>query len=77
MTFPPATLAPYEIETQLPDDFFCDQLALVPGLVCSALRKVRSRQTSPPKTVEEYLAVLTRQGLVATLAELEPFAELL
>lgn len=75
--FPAAALAPYGIETQHPDDFFCNQLSLAPGLVCSALRKVRARLKNPPKTVEEYLAVLTRQGLVATVAELEQFAGLL
>lgn len=75
--FPPATLASYGIETQHPDDFLCNQLSLAPGLVCSALRKVRARLKNPPKTVAEYLAILTGQGLVATVAELEQFAGLL
>lgn len=75
--FPPEVLAPFGIETQHPDDFFCNQLSLAPGLVCSALRKVRARLINPPKTAEEYLAVLTQQGLVATVAELEQFSDLI
>jgi len=46
-------------------------------LVCSALRKVRARLKNPPKSVDEYLAILTQQGLVATVADLEQFADLL
>ncbi|MBC6404367.1 MAG: PIN domain-containing protein [Rhodospirillales bacterium] len=63
--FPAAALAPFGIEAQHPDDFFCNQLSLAPGLVCSALGKVRARLQNPPKTADEYLATLTRQGLVA------------
>jgi hypothetical protein len=52
--FPPGALAPLGIETQHPDDFFRNQLSLAPGLVCSALRKVRARLENPPKSVDEY-----------------------
>mgnify|MGYP000152492899 FL=1 len=75
--FPPEVLALFGIETQHPDDFFSNQLSLAPGLVCSALRKVRARLKNPPKTAEEYLAILTQQGLVATVAELEQFSDLI
>ena len=75
--FPLETLAPFGIETQHPDDFFRNQLSLAPGLVCSALRKVRARLKNPPKSVDEYFAILTQQGLVATVADLEQFADLL
>lgn len=75
--FPEENLAPFGIETQHPDDFICNQLTLAPGLVCSALRKVRARLKSPAFSVEDYLAILTRQGLVAMVAEVEEFAELL
>jgi DNA-binding IclR family transcriptional regulator len=44
---------------------------------CGAIRKVRARLKSPPHTVEEYLDTLTRQGLVATAAELATFASVL
>lgn len=75
--FPPEALAPFGIETQHPDDFLRNQLSLAPGLVCSALRKVRARFKNPPKSVDEYFAILTQQGLVATVADLEQFADLL
>jgi len=45
--FPSETLAPFGIETQHLDDFFRNQLSLAPGLVCSALRKVRARLNPP------------------------------
>ncbi|RCK44072.1 hypothetical protein TH25_20225 [Thalassospira profundimaris] len=75
--FPTNALEPFGIETQHPDAFLSNQLSLAPGLVCSALRKVRARLKNPPKTANEYLAILTQQGLVATVAELEQFSELL
>jgi predicted nucleic acid-binding protein len=75
--FPANALEPYGIETQHPDEFFCNQLSLAPGLVCAALRKVRGRLKNPPLSTDEYLAILTQQGLVATVRELEQFSELL
>ena len=75
--FPEAVLKPYGIETQHPDDFLVNHLHLAPGKFCVAVRKVRARLKNPPYSVEDYLATLTRQGLVVTVAELEQFAELL
>lgn len=75
--FPEDALDAYGIETQHPDDFLSNHLALAPGLFCSALRKVRARLKHPPYTAEDYLAILTQQGLVATAAELEQFRELI
>ena len=75
--FPEAALAPFEIEAQHPDEFLCNHLSLAPGVVRGAVRKVRARLLKPPYSVEEYLATLTRQGLVATVGELQPFADLL
>ena len=75
--FPDAALAPFEIEAQHPDEFLCNHLSLAPGVVCGAVRKVWARLLKPPYSVEEYLATLTRQGLVATVGELQSFADLL
>ena len=75
--FPAAVLQPYGIETQHPDDFLAHHLNLTPGKFCVAVRKVRARLKNPPYSVEDYLAVLTRQGLVVTVTELEQFSELL
>ena len=75
--FPNAALAPFEIAVQHPDEFLCDQLSLAAGVVCGAVRRVRARLLKPAYSVEEYLATLTRQGLIATVGELRPFADLL
>ncbi len=75
--FPEAALDAFEIEAQHPDEFLCNHLSLAPGVVCNAVRKVRARLLKPHYSVEEYLATLTRQALVATAGELQSFAELL
>jgi predicted nucleic acid-binding protein len=75
--FPDRALASFNIEAQHPDEFLCNHLSLAPGLFCSAVRKVRARLIHPPYSIEEYLATLTRQGLVATAGELRSFADLL
>lgn len=75
--FPEAALKRYGIEAQHPDDFLANHLNLAPGKFCSAIRKVRARLKNPPYRVEDYLAILVRQGLVATVAELEPFSQLI
>jgi len=75
--FSEAALKPYGIETQHPDDFLASHLSLAPGKFCVAVRKIRARLKNPPYSVEDYLATLTRQGLVVTVSKLEQFAELL
>jgi hypothetical protein len=75
--FPETALAPFGVEAKHPDEFLCNHLNLAPGVFCSAVARVRARLQNPPYTVEQYLATLTRQGLVATVAELEAFADLL
>ena len=75
--FPDATLSQFGIETQHPDEFLCNHLSLAPGLFCSAIKKVRLRLNNPPFTAEEYLGMMTQQGLVAMAAELEQFVELI
>lgn len=75
--FPAATLAPYGIEAQHPDEFLSDYLDLAPGAFCEAVRTLRARLKHPPYSVEDYLGTLTQQGLVATAAELEGFAAVL
>jgi hypothetical protein len=75
--FPNASLAAFQIEAQHPDEFLCNQMSLAPGLFCSSVRKVRQRLNNPPYDIESYLGILGQQGLVATAAELQSFAELL
>ena len=75
--FPEDALAPYAIDIQHPDEFCSNQLTLAPGAFCAAVQKVRRRLQNPPYTIELYLDILTSNGLVATAAELRPFADLL
>jgi predicted nucleic acid-binding protein len=75
--FPEVALAPYGIEAQHPDGFLANQLNLAPGVFCDAVRTVRRRLKNPPFTASEYLAVLTRNGLVATASELGRFSNLI
>ena len=76
--FPQEALDPYGIEVQHPDDFLADHLNLFPAEVfCEAIRKVRLRLKNPPYSVEDYLANLTRRGLIVTASELERFSQFL
>ncbi len=75
--FPESVLAPHGIEAVHPDTFLHAQLGSEPAAFCLAVRKVRARLKKPPCSVEDYLNTLTRQGLVATVSELRPFAALL
>ncbi len=74
--FPREVLEPHGIEVMHPDDFLLNHLNLSPGAFCLAVRKVRARLKNPHYDVEEYLHILTRQGLVATARELTRFSEL-
>jgi predicted nucleic acid-binding protein len=75
--FPAEALAPYGLEAQHPDDFLSNQLNLAPGLFCEVIRKVRARLKNPPFTAEQYLGVLTQNGLVATASDLAQFSSLI
>lgn len=75
--FPEAVLTPYGIETQHPDDFLSNHLNLYPGPFCEGIRKVRARLKNPPYSAEEYLSILTRQGLIVTVSELQQYSQLI
>lgn len=75
--FPREALAEHGIEALHPDEFLLHQMGLEPVLFCTSVSKVRARLKNPPYTVEDYLDTLTRQGLVATAAELRQFSALL
>jgi hypothetical protein len=75
--FPARALAPFGIKAQHPDNFLLDQLNRSPDAFCAAVHKVRGRLRTPPYTVVQYLAILTRQGLVATATKLEQFVALI
>lgn len=66
--FPPDILKRFNLAAQHPDDFIFDQLDLHPALVCQSAANHRQSLKNPPKTADEYLDTLTRQGLTQTVA---------
>ena len=68
--FPKGQLARFQLEAQHPDDFILHLLNLHPSLVCEAAAKHRRSLQNPPKTADEYLDTLLKQGLTQTVAEL-------
>lgn len=75
--FPDAILEPYGIDAQHPDVFISQWIEIAPALVCNAVKQHRQRLRKPPKTIEEYLNTLQRQGLPQTVSLLQEFSLLL
>lgn len=71
--FPDSVLSVYGMEAQHPDVFVRHLIDLRPGVVVSSIRTVRSRLTNPVISADKYLLNLEEQGLVATVAELRAF----
>ena len=64
--FPAETLQRHNLLTQHPDDFIFDLLDLHPARVCQAAADHRRSLKNPPKTADEYLDTLLKQGLTRT-----------
>jgi hypothetical protein len=75
--FPSEVLSRYGIEALHPDEFVTSLLDLTPHVVCAAAKRQRESLKHPPKSVEEYLDALERQGLAQTASALRQFAELI
>ncbi len=75
--FPETAVTPFEIEVQHPDAFLSSHLDLMPESFRDAVRKIRARLVAPSLSVQDYLAILAGQGLVATAAELSRSSALL
>lgn len=69
--FPQSTLEEYEIEAQHPDDFISDLLDLKPSKVVAAAKICQQRLKNPPKSFEEYLEILLKQGLTISVSMLQ------
>lgn len=69
--FPAKALAPYSLEAQHPDDFVVDLFDLHPASVLQALSEQRASLKKPPKTSEEFLDILLKQGLTQTVSILK------
>lgn len=68
--FPLETLKRYNLAAQHPDNFIFDLLDLHPARVCEAAANHRRSLKNPPKTVDEYLDTLLKQGLTRTVGVL-------
>ena len=75
--FPQEKLQPYGIEAQHPDTFITHLFDLNAGAVVGAAQEHRASLKNPPKSVDEYLETLERQGLSQTVAELRAYASVL
>lgn len=75
--FPRAQLRSYNLEAQHPDDFIVHLLDLHPAQVLHAAAEQRRRLRYPPKTVEDYLDTLLRQGLTQTVKILRDWKQAL
>jgi predicted nucleic acid-binding protein len=74
---PRDTLRKWGIEAQHPDDFINHLLDLAPHLVCAAAKRQRANLKNPPKSVDDFLAALERQGLAQTVAGLRRFGDVI
>jgi len=68
--FPDSELGKYKIRAQHPDDFILGLMRRDLDLAVKAAREQRASLKRPPKTVDEYLATLKRNGLVQVVAVL-------
>lgn len=71
--FPQQHLDNFSIEALHPDDFITDLFDLNRAIVLAAVNKQRRNMRKPPKSVDEYLDALLRQGLPQTVKELIKF----
>lgn len=75
--FPSKIIGKYEIEAQHPDEFVAQLVEQAPGVVCSAIQRLRSSLKRPPVNVDAYLNTLERQSLPKTVNKLREFASLI
>ena len=67
---PRGCLSKRVIEAQQPDDFVRNLIDFATGTVCNVVSEQASSLRSPPRTVEELLQVLERNGLAQSVARL-------
>jgi predicted nucleic acid-binding protein len=69
--FPAGALDRYNLDAQHPDDFIVDLFDLHPASVLQALAEQRASLKKPPKTADEFLDILLKQGLTQTVSILK------
>jgi hypothetical protein len=75
--FPASVLKPHGIKAQHPDEFLKGLWESFPTDVCDSARKARGRLKNPPKSIDEYLAILAQQKLPETVAFLRKNRDLI
>ena len=75
--FPIKQTEKYSIEAQHPDDFISQLLDIASGIVCCAIKRLRSNLKNPPIEPEKYLEILAKQSLPKTVSKLREFASLI
>ena len=68
--FPRHLLDEYEMEAVHPDDFILELFQSAPESVLAAVKRHRTSLKNPPKTTDEYLAILDRQQIPQTVLAL-------
>lgn len=75
--FPDATLSPFGMEAQHPDEFIDYLFDLDQAAVVSAAQRQRAQLKQPTLNVEQYLDKLRRQGLIQTAKNLSSYRSVL
>jgi predicted nucleic acid-binding protein len=75
--FPANKLEHYSIEAVHPDDFIADLILVYPQVVADAVDCCRQRLRNPPRSVDEFLEILLRQGLTRSCSLLRQNIETL
>jgi hypothetical protein len=68
--FPAASLVRHGIEARHPDAFVADLLTTAPDRVAAAIRRQRTGLKNPAVSIDGYLALMARAGLVRTVEHL-------
>jgi predicted nucleic acid-binding protein len=73
--FPKEIIGEYGIEAQHPDQFISHLIDLAPGVVCTAVKRLRKSLNNPIIGSDDYLAILEKQSLPKTVSQLNKFIE--
>ena len=75
--FPAKVISKYKIEAQHPDEFISYLIDIAPGVVCSAIQRLRLSLKNPPISTDSYLSILEQQSLLKTVSKLKKFVWLI
>ncbi len=75
--FPAQQIDKYGIEAQHPDEFISQLLEIASGIICGAIKRLRSSLKNPPISAERYLEILAKQSLPKTVSKLREFVSLI